>query len=165
MQKITSFLWFDTQAEEAAKFYVSVFKKKSKILSVARYGDGGPGPKGSVMVVEFMLEGQRFMALNGGPQFKFNESVSFVISCEISQDVDHYWSKLTEGGKPGRCGWLKDKYRLSRLVVPVGLGDKTPRGRWRRCLAFAHDRKKVPALHTQRAPDHSASASKKRNFR
>ena len=118
-QRITPFLWYDTQAEEAANFYVSVFKN-SKVLSVVRYGDVGPGPKGSVMTVEFELEGQKFVGLNGGPHFKFTEAVSFAISCETQAEVDYFWEKLTaDGGKESQCGWLKDKYGLSWQVVPI----------------------------------------------
>jgi predicted 3-demethylubiquinone-9 3-methyltransferase (glyoxalase superfamily) len=122
MQKITSFLWFDTEAEEAAKFYVSVFKNKSKILSVARYGDAGPGPKGSVMVVEFMLDGQRFMALNGGPQFKFSPAFSLMVSCKTQKEIDYYWDKLVAGGAPSACGWLTDKFGFSWQIVPEIVG-------------------------------------------
>jgi predicted 3-demethylubiquinone-9 3-methyltransferase (glyoxalase superfamily) len=118
MQKISPFLWFDTQAEEAANFYVSIFKN-SKIQKVTRYGAAGPGPKGSVMTVEFLLEGQQFIALNGGPHFKFNESISFSVDCETQQEVDEYWQKLTAGGgQESQCGWLKDKFGLSWQVVP-----------------------------------------------
>jgi predicted 3-demethylubiquinone-9 3-methyltransferase (glyoxalase superfamily) len=120
MQTITPFLWFDSNAEEAAKFYTSVFKD-SKILSTARYGDAGPGPKGSVMTVNFQISGQEFMALNGGPQFKFTEAVSFVVNCETQEEVDAYWSKLSAGGEEGPCGWLKDKFGLSWQVVPTAL--------------------------------------------
>jgi len=122
MQKIVPFLWFDTQAEEAAKFYVSVFKKSSKILHVSRYGDAGPGPKGAVMVVEFQLEGQRFQALNGGSQFKFSPAFSFVVSCKTQKEVDGYWDKLVAGGGAhSQCGWLTDRFGLSWQVVPDGL--------------------------------------------
>ena len=120
MQKVTPFLWFDNQAEEAANFYVSIFKN-SKINHVARYGDAGPGPKGSVMVVSFQLEGQPFTALNGGPQFKFTEAVSFVVDCKSQEEVDHFWDKLSAGGKTQACGWLKDKYGLSWQIVPTVL--------------------------------------------
>ena len=121
MPKIHPFLWFDSQAEEAAKFYVSLFPG-SKILSTARYGDAGPGPKGSVMTVSFELAGTRFTALNGGPQFKFNESVSFVVNCETQAEIDTLWKKLTEGGgKPSQCGWLKDRFGLSWQIVPTRL--------------------------------------------
>ncbi len=116
-QKITPFLWFDKQAEEAAKFYVSVFKD-SEVLEVNRYGEGGPGEPGSAMVVSFTLDGQPFQALNGGPEFNFTEAVSFQIDCGDQDEVDYYWDKLTEGGEPGPCGWLKDKYGLSWQVVP-----------------------------------------------
>ena len=121
MQKITPFLWFDTQAEEAAKYYVSIFPK-SKILSTARYGDAGPGPKGSVMTVEFELAGQRMIALNGGPQFKFTEAISLSVDCKDQKEVDHYWTKLSQGGQESMCGWLKDKYGLSWQVNPSILG-------------------------------------------
>jgi predicted 3-demethylubiquinone-9 3-methyltransferase (glyoxalase superfamily) len=121
MQRITPFLWFDTQAEEAAKLYTSIFPK-SKILSTARYGDAGPGPKGSVMTVEFELDGQRIIALNGGPQFKFTEAISLVVDCKDQKEVDHYWSKLLQGGKESRCGWLEDRYGVSWQIVPTVLG-------------------------------------------
>ena len=122
MQKITPFLWFDTQAEEAAKYYVSIFPK-SKILSTARYGDAGPGPKGSVMTVEFELAGQRMIALNGGPQFKFTEAISLSVDCKDQKEVDHYWTKLSQGGQESMCGWLKDRYGLSWQVNPAILGE------------------------------------------
>jgi len=117
MQKITPFLWFDKEAEEAAKHYVSVFKD-GRILNVARYGDAGPGPKGSVMVVEFELKGQKFTALNGGPRFKFDEAISFVVDCKDQVEVDYYWDRLAEGGAHSMCGWLKDRFGLSWQVVP-----------------------------------------------
>ena len=121
MQKITSMLWFDGQAEEAAKFYVSVFKN-SKMGKVLRYGDAGPGPKGSVMVASFEVEGREFTALNGGPQFKFNESVSFVVRCKTQEEVDSYWDKLLAGGgQESMCGWLKDKFGLSWQIIPDAL--------------------------------------------
>src|SRR5262245_22080560 len=119
-QKITTFLWFDKEAEEAAQFYTSLFKN-SKILSVARYGDAGPGPKGSVMTVAFQLEGQEFVALNGGPHFKFTEAISLVVNCESQKEVDELWSKLTAGGQESDCGWLKDKYGLSWQITPTVL--------------------------------------------
>jgi predicted 3-demethylubiquinone-9 3-methyltransferase (glyoxalase superfamily) len=121
MQRITPFLWFDTQAEEAAKLYTSIFPN-SKILNTARYGDAGPGPKGSVMTVEFELDGQRIIALNGGPQFKFTEAISLVVDCKDQKEVDHYWSKLLQGGKESRCGWLEDRYGVSWQIVPTVLG-------------------------------------------
>jgi len=118
MPAITPMLWFNTQAEDAAKFYTSVFKN-SKIRNVVRYGDAGPGPKGSVMVVDFELDGQRFTGLNGGPNFTFTEAVSFVIHCQTQDEVDDYWTKLTSGGgKESQCGWLKDRFGLSWQVVP-----------------------------------------------
>ena len=122
MPKITPFLWFEHQAEEAANFYVSIFKN-SKISDVTRYGDAGPGPKGSVMTVEFELDGQPFIALNGGPHFRFTEAVSFSVDCTTQQEVDEYWEKLTRGGEEGPCGWLKDKYGLSWQVNPTILGE------------------------------------------
>ena len=130
MQKITPFLWFDNQAEQAAQFYTSIFKN-SKILNVSRYGDAGPGPKGSVMVVNFQLFGQDFTALNGGPLFKFSEAFSFVVNCENQQEIDEYWGKLTSGGGAGGdCGWLKDKFGFSWQIVPTALNkllsDKDP---------------------------------------
>ena len=120
MQKITPFLWYDTQAEEAANFYVSIFKN-SKILSLTRNGDAAPGPKGSVLTAEFELEGQKFIALNGGPNFKFTEAVSFMVNCETQEEVDYFWEKLLEGGKEVECGWLKDKYGLCWQIVPTML--------------------------------------------
>jgi predicted 3-demethylubiquinone-9 3-methyltransferase (glyoxalase superfamily) len=117
MPSITPFLWFDTQAEEAAKFYVSVFKN-SQITEVVRYRDAGPGPKGSVLTVRFELDGQEFVGLNGGPEYKFTEAVSFSVDCKTQEEVDDFWEKLSEGGEQGPCGWLKDKYGLSWQVVP-----------------------------------------------
>jgi len=121
MQKITPFLWFDDKAEEAMNFYVSIFKN-SKRGRISRYGEAGPGPKGTVMVATFQLEGQDFMALNGGPHFKFTEAISLVVNCESQDEVDAFWEKLSEGGSKGQCGWLKDKYGLSWQVVPTALG-------------------------------------------
>ncbi len=118
MQKITPFLWFDTQAEEAVNLYTSIFPK-SKIGAVSRYSENTPGPSGSVMTVSFALEGQEFIALNGGPVFKFNEAVSFIVNCETQAEVEKYWEKLSEGGEKGQCGWLKDKFGVSWQVVPV----------------------------------------------
>jgi predicted 3-demethylubiquinone-9 3-methyltransferase (glyoxalase superfamily) len=117
MQKITPFLWFDGNAEEAMTFYVSIFKN-SKVGSITRYGDAGPGPKGTVMTVTFELDGQEFIALNGGPQFKFPEAVSFVVHCDTQAEIDELWEKLSKGGEKGKCGWLKDKYGLSWNIVP-----------------------------------------------
>jgi predicted 3-demethylubiquinone-9 3-methyltransferase (glyoxalase superfamily) len=118
IQKISPFLWFDHQAEEAVHFYTSIFKN-SKIELVTHYGDAGPGPKGSVMTIAFQLGGQEFVALNGGPHFKFTEAISFVVNCESQEEVDHYWEKLTEGGAEIQCGWLKDKFGLSWQIVPT----------------------------------------------
>jgi predicted 3-demethylubiquinone-9 3-methyltransferase (glyoxalase superfamily) len=119
MQKITPCLWFDTEAEEAANFYVSIFKN-SRIGKVSRYGDAGPRPKGSVMVVTFQLEGQEFMALNGGPQYKFTPAISLFVSCETQEEVDHLWEKLTAGGGEAvQCGWLTDKYGVSWQIIPT----------------------------------------------
>ena len=129
MQKITPFLWYDDKAEEAMNFYVSIFKN-SKVLTVARYGEAGPGPKGTVMTAKFQLEGQEFVALNGGPHFKFTEAVSFVVSCATQEEVDYFWEKLSEGGAESQCGWLKDKFGLSWQIVPTILvqllADKDP---------------------------------------
>jgi predicted 3-demethylubiquinone-9 3-methyltransferase (glyoxalase superfamily) len=122
MQKITPFLWFDNQAEEAAEFYVSIFKN-SKIVGVTRYGEAGPGPKGSAMTVKFELEGLEFIALNGGPHFKFTEAISFSVDCKTQEEVDEFWRRLSEGGEEGQCGWLKDKYGLSWQVNPRILGE------------------------------------------
>jgi predicted 3-demethylubiquinone-9 3-methyltransferase (glyoxalase superfamily) len=119
-QKITTFLWFDGNAEEAANHYTSIFKN-SKVLNVARYGDAGPGPKGAVMTVNFQLEGQEFIALNGGPHFKFTEAISLLVNCDTQKEVDELWSKLTAGGEESQCGWLKDKYGLSWQIVPAAL--------------------------------------------
>ena len=122
MQKITPFLWFDDKAEAAANFYVSIFKN-SKVLSTSRYGDTGPGPKGTVMVVKFQLDGQEFLALNGGPQFTFSPAISLVVNCETQKEVDEMWEKLSAGGETQVCGWLKDKYGLSWQIVPTILGE------------------------------------------
>jgi predicted 3-demethylubiquinone-9 3-methyltransferase (glyoxalase superfamily) len=129
VQKITPFLWFDSNAEEAANFYVSIFKT-SKIGTTTRYGEAGPGPKGSVMSVTFQLEGQEFFALNGGPQFKFTPAISLFVNCETQQEVDELWEKLAAGGRKDRCGWLQDKFGLSWQIIPKQLpemlGDKDP---------------------------------------
>jgi len=122
MQKITPFLWFDGKAEEAMNFYTSIFKN-SKIGRITRYGDAGPGPKGAVMSGTFQLDGQEFMALNGGPQFKFTEAISFFVNCETQEEVDELWEKLSDGGQKSRCGWLKDKYGLSWQIIPSALGE------------------------------------------
>jgi predicted 3-demethylubiquinone-9 3-methyltransferase (glyoxalase superfamily) len=122
VRTISPFLWFDSQAEEAATHYVSIFSN-SKILKVARSGDAGPGPKGAVLTVDFELDGQRFTALNGGPRFRFTEAISFVVDCKTQEDVDYFWSKLTEGGEESMCGWLKDRFGLSWQVIPTALGE------------------------------------------
>lgn len=125
MKKITPMLWFNGQAEQAAEHYIAVFSKRrgsnrgeSRVLETSRYSEAGPGPAGSVMVIRFELEGQEFTALNGGPEFKFSEAVSFVIDCEDQQEVDYFWNALTQGGEEGPCGWLKDRFGLSWQVVP-----------------------------------------------
>jgi predicted 3-demethylubiquinone-9 3-methyltransferase (glyoxalase superfamily) len=122
MQKITPFLWFDDQAEEAMNYYVSIFKN-SKVLGVSRYGEGAPRPAGMVMTATFQLDGQEFVALNGGPEFKFNEAVSFSVSCDTQEEVDWYWNQLTAGGEAVQCGWLKDKFGVSWQIVPKVLGE------------------------------------------
>jgi len=122
MQKITPFLWFDKQAEEAANFYTSIFKN-SKVVGIMRYGEAGPGPKGTVMSVTFQLDGQEFTALNGGPMFTFSPAISFFVNCETQEEVDELWEKLSEGGEKQRCGWLKDKYGVSWQIVPTVLGE------------------------------------------
>jgi len=119
-QKIVPNLWFDTQAEEAAEFYVSVFRT-GRIVAVSRYTEAGPGPAGTAMSVEFELDGQRFVGINGGPQFTFSEAVSFAITCADQEEVDHYWDRLTEGGEESQCGWLRDRYGVSWQVVPEGM--------------------------------------------
>ena len=120
MQKITPFLWFDTESEEAARFYTSVFPN-SRIVEITRYGPAGPRPEGMVMTVSFELDGQKFVALNGGPEFTFNEAISFEVSCETQEEVDRYWTTLSEGGEEGPCGWLKDKFGVPWQVVPAVL--------------------------------------------
>jgi predicted 3-demethylubiquinone-9 3-methyltransferase (glyoxalase superfamily) len=120
MSEITPCLWFDTEGEEAANFYTSVFPN-SRILDVSRYGPETPRPEGTVMTVTFELDGQKFVALNGGPEFQFNEAISFQVSCEDQDEVDRYWDILTEGGEPGPCGWLKDRYGVSWQIIPTAL--------------------------------------------
>jgi predicted 3-demethylubiquinone-9 3-methyltransferase (glyoxalase superfamily) len=130
MQTITPCLWFDNNAEEAVNFYLSIFKD-AKVLHVARYGDAGPGPKGSVMVIRFLLQGQEFLALNGGPMFKFSEAISMIVNCATQEEIDYYWEELLAGGKAQQCGWLKDKFGLSWQITPALIGefmqDKDPR--------------------------------------
>ena len=129
MQKITPFLWFDGKAEEAVNFYVCIFKN-SRVGTITRYGDAGPGPKGTVMIATFQLEGQDFIALNGGPQYTFTPAISLFVDCKTQEEVDDLWNKLSEGGKTDRCGWLTDKYGLSWQIIPSTLrelmGDKDP---------------------------------------
>ena len=126
-QKITTFLWFDNNAEEAVKFYCSIFKN-SRILNTTHYGDSGAGPKGTVMTVDFELDGQRLAALNGGPTFKFTEAISLVVNCETQDEIDYFWEKLSEGGQKVECGWVKDKYGLSWQIVPTILFDELFQG-------------------------------------
>jgi predicted 3-demethylubiquinone-9 3-methyltransferase (glyoxalase superfamily) len=144
-QRITPFLWFDGQAEEAAKFYVSIFPN-SKVLSTSRYCEGGPGPKGTVMTVDFELDGLSCTALNGGPMFKFTEAISLVVHCETQAEVDHYWDKLSAGGQQVQCGWLKDQYGLSWQIVPNALielvQDKDP-AKSQRVMAAMMQMKKI----------------------
>jgi predicted 3-demethylubiquinone-9 3-methyltransferase (glyoxalase superfamily) len=144
-QRITPFLWFDGQAEEAANFYVSIFPN-SKVSATSRYGEAGPGPKGSVMTIAFDLDGLSFTALNGGPMFKFTEAISLVVHCETQAEVDHYWDKLSAGGQQVQCGWLKDKYGLSWQIVPNALmelvQDKDP-AKSQRVMAAMMQMKKI----------------------
>jgi predicted 3-demethylubiquinone-9 3-methyltransferase (glyoxalase superfamily) len=153
MQKITPCLWFDTEGEEAAQFYTSVFPS-SKILDVARYGSAGPRPEGTVMTVSFELDGQQFVALNGGPDFTFNEAISFQVSCESQEEVDAYWSKLSEGGEEGPCGWLKDRFGVSWQIVPTRLvellGDPD-REKSQRVMAAMLEMRKIEIPELERA--------------
>ena len=154
-QKITTFLWFNTNAEEAVNHYLSIFKN-SKILEIARCGDVGPGPKGSVLTIKFQLEGQEYIALNGGPMFKFTEAISLMINCETQDEIDYYWSKLSAGGSESDCGWLKDKFGLSWQIVPsvlaklVGTSDAAKSGRVMKALMTM---KKLDIDALQRAAD------------
>jgi predicted 3-demethylubiquinone-9 3-methyltransferase (glyoxalase superfamily) len=154
--KITASLWFDTQAEEAANFYTSVFKN-SRVINVSRYTEAGPRPAGTVMTVEFELDGTRFVGINGGPQFKFDEAVSFQVSCEDQGEIDYFWERLTEGGAEGPCGWLKDKFGLSWQVVPSGMdeffGDPDP-GRAERAMKAMLGMSKIDIAEIRRAADH-----------
>ena len=155
MPAITPNLWFDTEGEEAAEFYVSVFPN-SKITNVSRYGEAGPRPAGMVMTVDFELDGKPFTALNGGPDFTFNEALSLLIDCADQDEVDHYWEKLGEGGEHGPCGWLKDKYGVSWQVVPAALqelvGDPDP-GRSQRAMAAMLTMSKIDVEALHRAAD------------
>ena len=153
-QRIKTFLWYDANAEEAVKFYVSIFKN-SKVLEVTRYGEAGPGPKGSVMTVEFQLEGQRFIALNGGPHFKFTEAISLSVECDSQKEIDRLWSTLTSGGgQESQCGWLKDKFGLSWQINPTLLGkmfaDKDPK-KVKRAMAAMLEMKKMDIAALKRA--------------
>jgi len=152
-QKITPFLWFNNQAEEAANFYTSIFKN-SKINSTTRYTDAGPGPKGSVMTIGFELEGQHFTAINGGPVFTFSQAISFVVRCQTQEEVDAYWSKLSEGGQQQQCAWLKDKYGISWQIVPDALiellQDKDPE-RSKRVMQAMFQMKRIDIAGLKRA--------------
>ena len=154
-QRITPNLWFDTEAEEAANYYVSIFDN-SRIVNVARYTEAGPGEPGSVMVVEFELDGQRIVGINGGPQFKFSEAVSLQVNCEIQEEVDLYWERLTDGGEEGPCGWLKDRYGLSWQVTPSGMdnlfSDPDPQ-RAERAMRAMFEMKKLDIAELRRAAD------------
>ena len=155
MQKTTPCLWFDTQGEDAAKFYTSVFPN-SRVTDVARYGEAGPRPAGMALTVEFELDGQAYTALNGGPEFTFSEAISFQIDCKDQDEVDHYWTKLSEGGEEGPCGWLKDKFGLSWQVVPRALpellGDPDQE-KAQRVMAAMMGMKKIDVAGLQRAYD------------
>jgi predicted 3-demethylubiquinone-9 3-methyltransferase (glyoxalase superfamily) len=155
MQKITPFLWFDGNAEEAANFYISIFKN-SKMGKTSRYGDAGPGPKGSAMSVTFQIEGQEFFALNGGPKFKFTPAISFFVNCETQQEVDELWEKLSTGGRTDRCGWLQDKFGLSWQIIPTVLGqllgDKDPQ-RAKRAMQAMLQMTKLDIKKLQQAAD------------
>lgn len=155
MNTLTTCLWFDTKGEEAANFYVSIFKN-SKVTDVTRYGEAGPRPAGTVLTVSFELDGQPFVALNGGPEFTFNEAVSFQIGCESQDEVDYYWNALTDGGEEGPCGWLKDRFGVSWQVVPSAvprlLGDPDPE-RAKRATEAMFSMKKIDIAAMQAAAD------------
>lgn len=156
MPKIDPFLWFDTQAEEAANFYVSVFNN-SKIVNINRYRQAGPGPKGGVMSVVFQLDGREFIALNGGPVFKFTEAISLIVHCKTQEEVDTYWARLLDGGEESRCGWLKDKYGLSWQIIPTLLGemlsDPDPK-KAKRVMEAMLKMKKIDIAELKRTYDH-----------
>jgi predicted 3-demethylubiquinone-9 3-methyltransferase (glyoxalase superfamily) len=158
-QRITPNLWFDTEAEEAAGFYVSVFRN-SRIVNVARYPEGGPREAGMVMTVGFELDGQRFVGINGGPEFTFDEAVSLQIDCEGQEEVDYYWERLTDGGEEGPCGWLKDRYGLSWQVVPAGMdelfSDPDPE-RARRAMEAMLKMRKLDVAELRAAADSAAT--------
>jgi predicted 3-demethylubiquinone-9 3-methyltransferase (glyoxalase superfamily) len=159
MQKITPFLWFDGHAEEAMRFYLSIFDD-AKVLSISRYGDAGPGPKGSVMTASFQLAGQTFIALNGGPAYTFTPAISFVVNCESQEEVDRYWSRLVEGGKPVQCGWLVDQFGVSWQIVPTVLGqllqDPDPK-RAQRAMQAMLGMQKIDIAGLKRAADQTAA--------
>ena len=161
MQKITPFLWFDGNAEEAANFYISIFKN-SKMGKISRYGDAGPGPKGSVMSVTFQIEGQEFFALNGGPHFKFTPAISFFVDCKTQEEVDELWDKLSAGGRTDRCGWLQDKFGLSWQIIPTVLGqllgDKDPQ-RAKRAMQAMLKMTKIDGKALQQAADGKSAQS------
>lgn len=158
MPSITPNLWFDTEGEEAAEFYVAVFPN-SKITNVTRYGEAGPREAGTVMTVDFVLDGQEFTAINGGPEFTFSESVSFLINCADQEEVDYYWSRLSEGGEEGPCGWLKDRYGLSWQVCPVGLNElinDSDQERTQRVMRAMFEMKKLDLAALQAAADQTS---------
>ena len=161
MQKLTPCLWFDTEGEEAANFYTSVFPN-SKIVHVSRYGEAGPRPEGTAMVVSFELDGQKFTALNGGPDFTFNEAISFQVSCETQEEVDAFWNKLSEGGEEGPCGWLKDKFGVSWQIIPTALprllGDPD-REKSQRVMQAMLQMKKIEIAELERAAEEVQVAS------
>jgi predicted 3-demethylubiquinone-9 3-methyltransferase (glyoxalase superfamily) len=154
-QRITPNLWFDTEAEEAAEFYTSIFEN-SRVVEVARYPEGAPRPAGTVMTVAFELDGQRFVGINGGPEFEFDEAVSFQVNCETQEEVDYYWERLGEGGEEGPCGWLKDRYGLSWQVTPTGMdelfADPDP-GRSKRAMEAMLKMRKLDVEELRRAAD------------
>ena len=158
-QKIVPNLWFDTEAEEAAEFYVGVFEN-SRIVNVTHYTEAGPRDADMVMTVEFELDGQRFLGINGGPQFNFDEAVSFAIECEAQDEVDYYWDKLSEGGEESQCGWLKDRYGLSWQVVPTGMEElfaDPDKGRAERAMKAMLGMRKLDVAALRRAADGEAS--------
>lgn len=158
-QKIVPNLWFDNEAEEAAEFYVDVFED-SRIVNVTHYTEAGPRETGMVMTVEFELDGQRFVGINGGPQFSFDEAVSFAIECETQEEVDYYWGRLSEGGEEGQCGWLKDRYGLSWQVVPTGmeaLFADPDKGRAERAMKAMLEMGKLDVAALRRAADGDAA--------
>ena len=155
MPRITPNLWFDTQGVEAAEFYVSIFPN-SKVTNITRYGENAPRPAGSVLTVDFVLDGQEYTAINGGPEFKFDEAISLLINCADQAEIDYYWDKLTEGGEEGPCGWLKDKFGLSWQVCPVGWQDMLndpDKGRAERAMTAMFGMKKLDLAALQAAAD------------